>query len=216
MSMGILGKKLGMTQWYDEKGILHPVTVIATGPCAVLQKKSPEKEKYAAYQIGFDERKEKNISTPLKGHFKKAKSTPKAFIREFRANADENFNVGDVITVARFKPGEFVDIIGISKGKGFQGVVRRHRFAGGGAAHGSKAHRRPGAIGQRAWPGRIWKNVRMPGHMGSVHITTQNLPVLQVRESENLLLVRGSVPGSEGSYLVIRPAIKKTALKKKP
>ncbi len=214
MSMGILGKKLGMTQVYDEKGILHPVTVIAAGPCAVLQKKMPATDRYAAYQIGFDDYKEKAATAAAKGHFKKANTTPKRFIREFLASEGEDLNIGDQITVARFTTGQFVDVIGISKGKGFQGVVRRHRFAGGGAAHGSKSHRRPGTIGMRAWPGRIWKNARMPGHMGVVRITTQNLPVMQVRESENILILRGSVPGSVGSYLVVRPAIKKTIPKK--
>lgn len=215
MNMGILGRKLGMTQIYDEKGILHPVTVIAAGPCTVLQKKTAEKEKYAAHQIGFQDRTEKNVSEPLLGHFKKAKSAPKAFIREFRAATGEDFNVGETITVARFKPGEMVDVIGTSKGKGFQGVVRRWRFAGGGAAHGSKSHRRPGAIGMRAWPGRIWKNARMGGHMGDVRITVQNLPVMQVRESENLLLLRGAVPGSNGSFLIVRPSIKRKPAKTK-
>lgn len=208
MSVGILGKKLGMTQLYDEKGVLHPVTIITAGPCAVLQKKTVEKEKYAAYQLAFDDRKEKNTPSPMKGHFKTSKSTPKRFIREFHASEGENFNVGDTLTVSRFAPGQFVDVIGVSKGKGFQGVVRRHRFAGGGAAHGSKSHRRPGAIGMRAWPGRIWKNARMPGHMGDVQITIQNLRVVQIRENENLLLLRGSVPGANGSYLFVRPAIK--------
>ncbi len=215
MSVGILGKKLGMTQIYDDKGNLQPVTVIAAGPCTVLQKKTVEKEKYAAYQIGFDDRKEKNISSGMKGHFKKAKSAPKGFIREFLADEGETFNVGDAITVKLFAPGQFVDVIGVSKGKGFQGVVRRWRFAGGGAAHGSKSHRRPGAIGMRAWPGRIWKNARGPGHMGDVRITTQNLQVFQIRDGENLLILRGSVPGSNGSYLVVRPAIKKTIVKGK-
>ena len=213
--MGILGRKLGMTQLYDEKGVLQPVTVIAAGPCAVLQKKTVEKEKYAAYQIGFQDHKEKNVSKPMLGHFKKAKTAPKAFVREFLGVAGEDFNVGDTITVSRFKPGQLVDVIGTSKGKGFQGVVRRWRFAGGGAAHGSKSHRRPGAIGMRAWPGRIWKNARMGGHMGDVRITSQNIPVVQVREGENLLLLRGSVPGSNGSFLVIRPAIKQAAAKAK-
>ena len=215
MSVGILGKKLGMTQIYDDKGNLHPATVIAAGPCTVLQKKSMEKEKYAAYQIGFDDRKEKNIPNAMKGHFKKAKSNPKGFVREFPADAGEDFNVGDTITVKQFAPGQLVDVIGISKGKGFQGVVRRHRFAGGGAAHGSKSHRRPGTIGMRAWPGRIWKNHRMGGHMGDVRITTQNLKVLQVREDENILILHGCVPGSNGSYIVIRPAIKKATPKGK-
>ncbi len=214
MSVGILGQKLGMTQLYDEKGILHPVTIVAAGPCTVLQKKNREKEKYDSYQIGFFDRKEKNISKAMKGHFKKANSSPKGFIREFLASEGEAFNVGDTLTVSRFIPGQMVDVIATSKGKGFQGVVRRHRFAGGGAAHGSKSHRRPGAIGMRAWPGRIWKNARMGGHMGDVRITIQNLPVVQVRESENILIIRGSVPGSNGCYLVVRPAIKTPTPKK--
>jgi len=211
--IGILGKKLGMTQWYDDKGVLHPVTVVAAGPCTVLQKKTSEREKYTAYQLGFDDAPPKNTNEPLRGIFKKAKSSPKRFIREFRAAEGEDLQVGDAVTVNRFSVGQFVDVIGISKGKGFQGVVRRHRFAGGGAAHGSKSHRRPGAIGMRAWPGRIWKNARMPGHMGSVRITVQNLPVIQVRENEHLLLLRGSVPGSNGSYLVVRPSIKRVRAK---
>jgi large subunit ribosomal protein L3 len=211
MSIGILGKKLGMTQLYDEKGNLQPVTVVAAGPCPVLQKKTVDVDKYSAVQIGFDEQTEKNVTGAMKGHFKKAKSNPTRFIREFRAAADEAVNVGDKITVSRFAIGQLVDVIGISKGKGFQGVVRRHRFAGGGAAHGSKSHRRPGAIGMRAWPGRIWKNARMPGHMGDVQITIQNLAVLQVRETENLLLIRGSIPGANGSYLIVRPAVKAPA-----
>ncbi len=203
-----------MTQLYDEKGVLHPVTVVAAGPCTVLQKKTLEKEKYASYQLGFEERKEKNTPNAQKGHFKKANTAPKGFIREFLAKS-EDLNVGDVVNVTRFTVGQFVDVIGISKGKGFQGVVRRWRFAGGGAAHGSKSHRRPGAIGMRAWPGRIWKNARMAGHMGDKRITTQNLPVIQIRENENLLMIRGSVPGSNGSYLVIRPAKKAPAPKAK-
>jgi large subunit ribosomal protein L3 len=214
MSIGILGKKLGMTQLYDEKGALQPVTVIAAGPCPVLQKKTVEKEKYAAYQIGFDEQTEKNVPNAMKGHFKKAKSKPTRFIREFHASEGEDLNVGDTVTVKNFTVGQLVDIIGISKGKGFQGVVRRYRFAGGGAAHGSKSHRRAGAIGMRAWPGRIWRNARMPGHMGDERITVQNLSVLQIRETENLLLVRGSVPGANGSYLVVRPAVKAPTPKK--
>lgn len=215
MSVGILGKKLGMTQIYDDKGVLHPATIIAAGPCTVLQVKTPEKDKYSSYQIGFTDRKEKNATKAAKGHAKKANTGAKAFIREFLASEGEKFAIGDTITVKQFAPGQMVDVIATSKGKGFQGVVRRWRFAGGGAAHGSKSHRRPGTIGMRAWPGRIWKNHRMGGHMGDVRITIQNLPVLQIREGENLLILRGSVPGSNGAYLVIRPAIKQTAPKAK-
>lgn len=204
-----------MTQLYDDKGALHPVTVIEAGPCAVLQVKTREKEKYSACQLGFDDRPERNESAAQKGHFKKAVSKPKGFIREFRVEAADAPKVGESITVSKFAVGQLVDVIGVSKGKGFQGVVRRWRFAGGGAAHGSKSHRRPGAIGMRAWPGRIWKNARMAGHTGVDRITVQNLPVMQVREGESLIILRGSIPGANGSYLVIRPAIKTPAPKAK-
>ena len=221
MSVGLLGKKLGMTQLYDDKGVLHPVTVIEAGPCTVLQRKTNEKERYEAIQLGFGARKEKNTTRAQLGHARKAqgadgKGKPQgfAFIREFRLGAGEDLKVGESLKVSRFAAGQFVDVIGVSKGKGFQGVVRRHRFAGGGAAHGSKSHRRPGAIGMRAWPGRIWKNSRMGGHTGDTRITVQNLRVVQVREGENLLLVRGCIPGAPGAHLVIRPAVKKPAPKK--
>lgn len=221
MSVGLLGKKLGMTQLYDDKGVLHPVTVIEAGPCMVVQRKSNEKDRYEAVQIGFGQRKEKNTTRALAGHFRKARGVDAkgkvqgfTFVREFRLAAEDDLKVGDSLKVTRFAAGQFVDVIGVSKGKGFQGVVRRYRFAGGGAAHGSKSHRRPGAIGMRAWPGHIWKNSRMPGHTGDTRITVQNLRVMQVREGENLLLVRGCVPGAPGSHLVIRPSVKKPAAKK--
>ncbi|MFZ4693548.1 MAG: 50S ribosomal protein L3 [Verrucomicrobiia bacterium] len=221
MSVGLLGKKLGMTQLYDDKGMLHPVTVIEAGPCTVIQRKSAEKDHYEAVQVGFGQRKVRNTVRPLAGHFRKARGVDDigkvhgfTFVREFRVGAGEDFKVGDSVKATIFSAGEFVDVIGVSKGKGTQGVVRRHRFAGGGAAHGSKSHRRPGAIGMRAWPGHIWKNARMPGRMGDTQITVQNLRVMQVREGENLLLVRGCVPGAPGSHLIIRSSIKKTAAKK--
>jgi len=215
MNVGLLGKKLGMTQVYDEKGVLHPVTVIEAGPCTVLQRKTAANDRYEAVQLGFGFRKRKNAPKAQLGHVRKAKGAAAdakldgvAFVREFRLGAGEDFKPGDQLQVSRFEVGQYVDVIGVSKGKGFQGVVRRHRFAGGGAAHGSKTHRQPGAIGMRAWPGRIWKNTRMGGHMGDTRITVQNLRVIQVRDAENLLLVRGCVPGAPGSHLVIRPSIK--------
>ncbi|MCC7518587.1 MAG: 50S ribosomal protein L3 [Verrucomicrobiae bacterium] len=215
MSVGLLGKKLGMSQIYDDQGVLHPVTVIEAGPCTVLQRKTATTDRYEAVQLGYGVRKEKNTTRAQLGHVRKAKGGDAktktdgfAFIREFRLGAGEGLKPGESVNATRFTVGQFVDVIGISKGKGFQGVVRRHRFAGGGAAHGSKTHRRPGAIGMRAWPGRIWKNARMGGHMGDTRITVQNLRVMQVREGENLLLVRGCVPGAPGSHLVIRPSIK--------
>jgi len=159
--------------------------------------------------VGFDSQKESRVTKPLIGHFKKANSDPKKFVREFRlpdgTKLDGDLNVG----VNQFQPGEFVDVIGRSKGKGFQGVVKKHGFAGQGAAHGSKTHRRNGAVGNRSTPGRIWKNMGMPGHMGDDRVTVQNLRIVQVRPEENVILVCGAVPGSNGSYVVVRPAKKK-------
>jgi large subunit ribosomal protein L3 len=214
MSIGLLGKKLGMTQVYDDKGILHPVTVVEAGPCTVLQKKDMEKDKYVAIQVGFEEKKASRANKAEVGHVKKANAKPCRLVREFRNDANEELNVGDKLTVTRFQQGQFVDIIGISKGKGFLGVVGRWKFAGGGAAHGSKSHRRAGAIGERADPGHIFKNHKMPGHTGRDRITVQNLRIVNVREADNVLLIQGAIPGANGDYVVIRPAVKKKAAKK--
>lgn len=198
-----------MTRVYDAKGNATPVTVIEAGDNTVVQVKSQETDGYSAVQVGFDSQKESRVTKPLIGHFKKANSDPKKFVREFRlpdgTKLDGDLNVG----VNQFQPGEFVDVIGRSKGKGFQGVVKKHGFAGQGAAHGSKTHRRNGAVGNRSTPGRIWKNMGMPGHMGDDRVTVQNLRVVQVRPEENVILVCGAVPGSNGSYVVVRPAKKK-------
>src|SRR6266446_5221299 len=175
--MELLGKKLGMAQLFDANGNFIGVTVIEVGPCTVLQKKTPENDGYHAVQIGLGTRKEKKAST-----------APARFIREYRTEESVQFNIGDKITVKEFQPGQYVDVIGTGKGKGFQGVVRRHKFAGGDMTHGAKGwHRRGGAIGQRLFPGRVFKNMRMPGHMGDRRVTTQNLRVVQVREADNLL-----------------------------
>ena len=209
MKIGLLGRKIGMTRVYDAKGNVTPVTVIEAGANTVVQVKSPETDGYSAVQVGFDSQKESRVTKPLIGHFKKANSDPKKFVREFRlpdgTKLDGDLNVG----VNQFQPGEFVDVIGRSKGKGFQGVVKKHGFAGQGAAHGSKTHRRNGAVGNRSTPGRIWKNMGMPGHMGDDRVTVQNLRIVQVRPEENVILVCGAVPGSNGSYVVVRPAKKK-------
>jgi large subunit ribosomal protein L3 len=200
-----------MTQVFDAKGNCVGVTVVELGPCTVLQKKAPGTDGYHALQLGFGERKAKNATKPLTGHCKKANAAPARFIREIRTDASLQFNIGDKITVREFQPGQYVDVIGTSKGKGFQGVVKRHHFRGGDATHGAKgSHRRGGAIGQRSFPGRVFKNMRMPGHMGHTRITTQNLRVVQVREADNLLLVEGSVPGPRGAFVVVRHAKKKT------
>jgi large subunit ribosomal protein L3 len=210
--MEILGKKLGMTQMFDAKGNFVGATVIEAGPCTVLQKKTAELDGYRAFQLGFGDRKEKHSTKPMIGHCKKANVPAARFIREFRTDdAKAEYNVGDKITVKEFQAGQFVDVIGVSKGKGFQGVVRRYHFRGGDAAHGSKAfHRRSGAISTRMTPGWVKKNQKMPGHMGHTRITTQNLKVVQVREQDNLLLIEGSVPGPRGGFVVIRHAKKKT------
>jgi len=209
--MELLGKKIGMAQLFDANGSLVGVTVIEVGPCTVLQKKTPETDGYHAVQLGLGTRKDKNASKALIGHCKKANASPARFIREYRTQEPLPVNVGQAITVKEFQPGQYVDVIGTGKGKGFQGVVRRHKFAGGDLTHGAKGwHRRSGAIGQRLFPGRVFKNMRMPGHMGDPKVTAQNLRVIQVREAENLLLIEGAVPGARGAFVVIRHALKKT------
>ena len=209
--MELLGIKIGMTQVFDAKGNFVGATVVELGPCTVLQKKTVEtKDKYNAIQLGFGERKVQRATKPLIGHCKKASAAPAKFIKEVRLDEVPRWNLGDKITVTQFKPGEFVDVIATSKGKGFQGVVRRHKFAGGPASHGQKGwFRRPGAIGERSSPGRVFRGQRMPGHMGNVKVTTQNLKIVQVREADNVLLIEGSVPGARGSFVVVRHAKKK-------
>jgi large subunit ribosomal protein L3 len=211
MKIGLLGRKIGMTRVYDSSGKATPVTVIEAEANALVQVKTPEKEGYSAIQVGFATQKESRLNKAELGHFKKAGVEPKKLLREFRL-ADGAEVTGDVdLSVNQFQPGEFVDIIGRSKGKGFQGVVKKHNFAGQPAAHGSKMHRRNGAIGNRSTPGRVWKNMGMPGHLGDDRVTVQNLRVVQVRGEENVILVSGAVPGANGSYVVVRPAKKKTS-----
>jgi large subunit ribosomal protein L3 len=207
MSIGLLGKKIGMTSVYDANGRLRPVTVIAAGDNSLLRRLTAENDGYSAVQVGFDTQKESRLSKAALGGFTKANSEPKKFVREFRVR--EDLPEGEInLAVTQFQPGDYVDVIGRSKGKGFQGVMKKHNFAGQGAAHGSKTHRRNGAIGNRSTPGRIWKNMGMPGHLGDDRVTVQNLQVLQVREAEKVILVTGAVPGANGSYVVVRPAIK--------
>jgi large subunit ribosomal protein L3 len=207
MSIGLLGQKIGMTSVYDAKGDLCPVTVIAAGDNVLLRRLTEENESYSAVQIGFGEQKESRVTKALIGEFKKAGVKPQRFVREFRLQND--LPEGEInLSVTQFQPGDFVDVIGRSKGKGFQGVMKKHNFAGQGAAHGSKMHRRIGAVGNRSTPGRIWKNQGMPGHMGDRRVTVQNLQVMQVREAEKTILVSGAVPGANGSYVIVRPAVK--------
>jgi len=196
-----------MTSVYDAKGRLCPVTVIAAGDNVLLRRLTEQNQGYSAVQVGFAVQKESRVSKALVGEFKKAGVEPQRFVREFRLRSD--FPEGDVnLSVTQFQPGDFVDVIGRSKGKGFQGVMKKHNFAGQGAAHGSKTHRRIGAVGNRSTPGRIWKNQGMPGHMGDQRVTVQNLQVMQVREAEKIILISGAVPGANGSYVIVRPAIK--------
>jgi large subunit ribosomal protein L3 len=198
---------MGMTRVYDETGTITPVTVILAEPNAVLQVKTRENDGYKAVQVGVFDQKEHRVTKPELGHFKKAGATPKKFVREFTLNGEEA-KAGESYTVTGFKAGQLVDVIGVSKGKGFQGPMKKHNFDGQGAAHGSKTHRRNGSIGCRSTPGRIYKNHGMAGHMGDEKVTVQNLRVVQVREADHVLLVSGAVPGAAGSFVVVRTAIK--------
>lgn len=210
MPLGLLGKKLGHTRVYDAKGEMTPVTVVLAGPNRVLQVKGPEgKDGYSAVQLGFDDQKEQRVTKPLLGHIKKHNGTAVKRIREFRDFSKE-VKAGDVVGATLFAPGDFVDAIGVTKGRGFEGVVKRHKFRGGDSTHGAKGwHRRSGAIGQRLFPGTVMRGMRMPGHMGQVRRTTQNLEVIQVHEADNLLLIKGAIPGAEGDYVIIREAKKR-------
>jgi large subunit ribosomal protein L3 len=211
MRIGLLGRKLGMTRLYDEKGRLTTATVIEASGNRVLQVKNAEKDGYSAVQVGFGDQKPQRVGKAQAGHFAKTSSTPKKFIREFRLAAGESAPENPDVAVTVFEVGQFVDVIGQSKGKGFQGVVKKHNFDGQPASHGSMMHRRIGAIGNRSTPGRVWKNMGMPGHIGDKRVTVQNLRIVQIREEDGVILVSGAVPGSKGSSVVVRPAKKKTA-----
>jgi large subunit ribosomal protein L3 len=217
--LGLLGKKLGQTRVYNEHGVLVPVTVVLAGPNRVIQCKSIETDGYKAVQLGFEDQKESRVSEPLLGHFKKFGSPAVKRIKEFRDFSKE-VKPGDIIGATLFAKGDYVDAIGTTKGRGFEGVVKRHRFRGGDMTHGAKGwHRRGGAIGQRLFPGTVMRGMRMPGHMGQVRRTTQNLEIVQVREQDNVLLIKGAIPGSKGDYVVIRESKKipqGTVVKKAP
>ncbi len=206
--IGLLGKKIGQTRVYDAAGNAVSVTVVLAGPNRVIQRKTVESDGYNAVQLGFADQKESRVTKPLLGHFKKGGSKAVKQVREFR---DFTLDVkpGDVVGVNIFAAGDYVDAIGVTKGRGFEGVVKRHRFAGGDSTHGAKGwHRRSGAIGQRLFPGTVMRGMKMPGHMGQVRRTTQNLQVVQVREADNVLLIKGAIPGAKGDYVVIRESKK--------
>ncbi|TWP27840.1 50S ribosomal protein L3 [Apibacter muscae] len=202
---GIIGKKIGMTSLFDEQGKNIPCTVIEAGPCSVLQVRTKEKDGYFAVQLGFDDRSEKNVGKAMLGHFKKAGSTPKRKMVEFY-HGFENLKLGDSVKVNLFSEGEYVDVTGVSKGKGFQGVVKRHGFGGVmQATHGQHNRlRAPGSIGAGSDPSRVFKGMRMAGRMGGNQVTVQNLEVIKVDEEKNLLVVKGAVPGPKNSYIIIR------------
>ena len=202
---GIIGRKVGMTQVYAEDGQAIPATVIEAGPCVVVQRKSKGKDGYSAVQVGLVEpRTVKRVTKAMKGHFEKAGLPPCRVLREFRVEDGAEVKVGDRFSVELFAAGDKVRVTGISKGKGFQGVVKRHHFRGGAATHGSMFHRAPGSIGASAFPSRVLKGMRAGGHMGSDRVTVRNVEVVRVDAGNNILVVRGSIPGAGGSYVVIR------------
>jgi large subunit ribosomal protein L3 len=201
---GLIGKKIGMTSIFNEEGVNIPCTVVEAGPCVVTQVKTSDKDGYAAVQLSFGERKEKNTPAALKGHFKKAGTTPKRLVMEF-SDFEKELNVGDLVTVEILTEGSFCAVIGTSKGKGFQGVVKRHGFSGvGGQTHGQHNRlRAPGSLGASSWPSRVFKGMRMAGRTGGNRVKTANLQIVKIIPEKNLVLVKGSVPGAKGSYVTI-------------
>ncbi len=212
MIEGLIGRKIGMTQVFDQDGNVIPATVIEAGPCTVIQKKTKKNDGYFSIQLGFmEKKKEKKINKPLGKHFEKAGVQPVKIMREFSFDSSDEIKEGDQISVDIFQPGEKVDIVGISKGKGFTGVVKRYGFKGGKASHGSMLHRAPGSIGSSAFPSRVFKGKKLPGHMGDRKVSVRNLLVVKTEKESNLMIVKGSAPGAKGGFLLI----KKSAFKPK-
>ncbi|MSQ77860.1 MAG: 50S ribosomal protein L3 [Nitrospiraceae bacterium] len=206
MTNGLLGKKLGMTQVFDDQGRMTPVTVIEAGPCRVAQVKTRERDGYEAVQLTFGETKERKLTKAAVGHLKKAQLAPSRWLKEFKKLGD--VQVGQTVKADVFQKGEWVDVEGVSKGKGFQGVIKRHKYSGGPETHGHMFHRAPGSIGSSSYPSRVWKGKALPGHMGSERVTIQRLKVVDARPDENLLFVSGAVPGARGGLLVVRKSKK--------
>lgn len=204
----LLGKKLGMTQIFGEDDRLIPVTVVEAGPCVVTQVKTEKNDGYSAIQIGYEDVEEKKTSKPLKGHFAKANVTPKRYLAEIRLDESGEFKSGDKLTADMFTAGEKADIVGISKGKGFQGVMKRHGFGGGPGGHGSHFHRAPGSIGASSFPSRVAKGMRMAGRMGGERVTSINLEIVKVDPEQNIILLKGAVPGGKGSLIMIKQSVK--------
>ena len=208
MPLGLIGKKLGQTRVYNAQGVLIPVTIVLVGPNRVIQCKTVQSDGYQAVQLGFEDQKEQRLTKPLLGHIKKHNAAAVKRIKEFRDFSKE-VKPGDVLGAGLFLKGDFIDAIGVTKGRGFEGVMKRWNFRGGDATHGAKGwKRRSGAIGCRLFPGTVNRGMKMPGHMGQDRRTTQNLEIIQVRDGDNLLLIKGSIPGSEGDYVIIREAKK--------
>jgi large subunit ribosomal protein L3 len=204
MVNGLIAKKIGMTQILQDDGTMVPVTVVQAGPCVVVQKKTALKDGYDAVQLGFVEFiKPKNVTKPMGGHFKKANAAPMRILREMRTAGEAPMNPGDKVMVDMFNANERVHVVGTSKGRGFAGFVKRHHFGGGRASHGSMFHRAPGSIGASAYPSRVLKGMRMAGHLGAARVTVQNIRVVRVDQENNLLYLRGAVPGPDGGYLVV-------------
>lgn len=211
MSLGLLGKKIGMTQIFSEEdGSVLPVTLIEAGPCLVVQKKTVKTDGYDALQLGFEDIKESKLTKPLLGHFRKSNVTPKRLLKEFRIEEGiDKYNVGQTLTVEIFKEGEFVDVTGTSKGRGFAGVIKRWDFRGGPGSHGSTRHRAPGSIGQSSFPSRVFKGMKMAGRMGNKKVTVQNLKIVKLDPSKNLLVVKGAIAGRNGGLVIVRKAKKR-------
>ena len=212
--LGIIGRKIGMTQLFLEDGSVIPATVVQAGPCKVIQKKTKEKEGYDALQLGFLEKKERLVNRPLSGHFKKAGGSPFYFLKEFRVENTEGYEMGQEVTLNLFKPGDVVDVTGYSKGKGFAGVIKRHGFHGFPASRGTHEYfRHGGSIGSNSYPAHVFKGKRMPGQLGNQRVTVQNIKVVDVREDQNLILLQGGIPGAPHGLILIRSD---TKAKKKP
>jgi large subunit ribosomal protein L3 len=203
---GIIGKKVGMTQVFDEKGEIIPATVIEAGPCPIVQVKTRAKDGYAAVQVGFGARREKNLTKPVVGHYKKAKLPVRSILREFRVEDGTEYEAGQELKVDQFEVGKRVDVVATSIGRGFQGTTKRHGFTGGKATHGVTTHRQPGSIGASAFPSRVIKGKRLPGRMGGKQVTMKNLKVVAIDVEQSLLVIRGSIPGPVRGFVLVRPA----------
>ena len=208
MAKGLIGRKLGMTQVFVGGEELIPVTVVEAGPCMVVQKKTQKSDGYDAIQLGFGEIKPHRVNQPELGHFKKSGAAPTRFLKEIRVDDADAYEVGQVLTAGLFKPGDRVDVTGVSRGKGFQGVIKRHGFSGGPGGHGSMFHRKPGGIGAAESPGRVFKGKKLPGQMGNKRVTVQNLQVVEVDLERNTIMLRGAVPGGKNGAVVLRNAVK--------